>query len=83
MIFTECPYCDKPQAFAWGSGDPTGYFPSRCRNCGGVMWVETTSFGGVTRTTESFKKEVMRPGDEQAIDAAVAQAGDQCSIVKD
>lgn len=70
MIYTECPYCDEPQAFGWESGMQTGYFPSKCPKCEEVMWVEATSIGGQCRTHEDFKAEIMETGDEEEIERA-------------
>ena len=82
MIFTACPYCDAPQSFGYETGDPTGYFPSKCGHCGNVMWVHATSIGGQTRTHESFKAEIMHPGDEAEIDAA-ANAAEDYNCIED
>ena len=81
MIFTECPYCDETQSFGWESGMQNGYFPSKCPKCEEVMWVEATSIGGATRTHEDFKKEIMRPGDEEEVEQAKVNAKVQSSIV--
>lgn len=83
MIITECPYCDALQLFGWECGDTNGYFPSKCTKCGKVMWVETTSFGGFTRTHENFKKEIMKDGDEERVDDAAKNTTNQSFVVYD
>lgn len=67
MIFTECPTCDEPQLFGWENGMQSGWFPSVCRKCKSVMWVQATSIGGITLDKEDFRKNVMKPGDEDKI----------------
>ena len=74
MILTECPYCDEPQTFEWENGMQAGYFPSKCPKCEEVMWVEACSIGGETRTHEDFKKEIMKPGDEEEVEQAKENA---------
>ena len=69
MIFTECPYCDEPQLFDWESGDPSGWFPSRCSDCGNVMWV-FAGYEGETLSHEEFKERIAPPEDHPAIDEA-------------
>jgi hypothetical protein len=83
MIFSACPYCDESQVFGWEAGMPGGWFPSRCHKCDGVMWVEATSFGGETITHETFKKEIMRPGDEDMIEEAFKEAINHSNVVYD
>lgn len=83
MIFTECPYCDEPQAFCHEAGDPTGFFPSRCYKCNNVMWVEATCIGGKTRTHDDFKKEIMEKDDESAIEQAMIEAENHSCVVYD
>jgi hypothetical protein len=81
MIFTECPYCGEVQGFGWEVGMGHGWMPSRCHECGKVMWVELTSLGGETITTEEFKRKVMLAGDEKKVDKAVAKAINQSGVV--
>ena len=83
MIFTECPYCEEPQAFAWECGDGSGWFPSRCHECEKVMWVEATSLGGYTISHEAFCNEVMRDGDEEKIQQASDSAICHSTVVYD
>ncbi len=64
MIFTACPSCNEPQCLSWESGDPIGWFPSRCGSCNVIMWTEATSLGGRTLSHEAFKSEIMQPGDD-------------------
>lgn len=81
MIFTECPYCDEQQTFGWEIGDPKGWLPSRCHECGKVMWVELTSIGGHTITTEEFKKTIMINGDDEKVEEAVMNAINQSGVI--
>ena len=83
MIFSECPYCNEPQVFGWECGDPNGWFPSKCHKCNEVMWVEATSFDGETISHEEFKKTIMQPGDETAIEDAKTEATNQSNVVYD
>ena len=66
MIFTNCPYCDEPQTFGYEAGYFVGYVPSKCHECGNVMWVEMISCDGETQTHENFKKGMMKKSDEYA-----------------
>ncbi len=83
MIFTECPYCDEPQCFGWEAGDHSGFFPSKCSECGKVMWVEGTSIGGVTRGHGDFIVECVTSGDEVEINIAAEKAKVLNLIVKE
>lgn len=74
MIFTDCPYCNEPQAFGWDAGDPTGHFPSKCQKCGKVMWVEATALGGETISHENFMASVMKAGDEEKVRKVAQEA---------
>lgn len=74
MIFTSCPYCDHSFSVGYECGDRMGHIPFRCSNCEKVIWVELISFGGVTRTHEAFKNEIMHEGDEEEIEAGAKQA---------
>ena len=81
MILTKCPYCEETQIFDWECGDPNGYFPSKCHDCGKVMWVEATSAGGATMSHEDFKKYIMEDGDEEEIENAAKIAVNQSCVV--
>jgi len=81
MIFTECPYCDEPQTFGWESDMSGGFFSSKCPKCENVMWVEATSIEGTTRTHEDFKKEIMKPVDEDEVDQAKEEAEIHSDII--
>jgi len=74
MIFTECPYCDGAQCFAWECGDRSGFFPSKCSKCGKVMWVAAVSCGGMTISHENFITECAREGDEEQVERAAMDA---------
>jgi hypothetical protein len=80
MIFTGCPTCDAAQAFCWETSDPGGWSVSRCRECGNPMWYHRTSFAGETLDHETFKKQIMRPGDEAEIEYAARNAEDHSTI---
>ena len=83
MIFTNCPYCSEPQTFGWKSGDPGGWFPSRCYKCNEVMWVEATSFSGETISHEDFMQKIMKPGDDEMIEDAKATAENLSGVIYD
>ena len=74
MIFTECPYCDNNVTVGYECGMPMGFLPLRCSECSEVMWIELTSMGGKTRTHDCCKDEIMREGDEEAVEAGAKNA---------
>jgi hypothetical protein len=54
MIFTNCTKCDEPIVIGWESGDGYGFYKNVCETCGGVSFVECTSFDGETLSEEAF-----------------------------
>lgn len=83
MIFTSCPYCNEEQTFGWESGDPDGWFPSRCYKCNEVMWVEATSLFGETISHEDFMQKIMKPGDEEMVEEAKVNAENLSCVIYD
>lgn len=67
MIFTECPYCDKPAIISWESGDGGSFGAHQCEECKEVMWYECTSFAGGTVTHEDFVKEKVPKADHDKV----------------
>lgn len=83
MIFTSCPYCSEEQTFSWESGDPVGWFPSRCYKCNEVMWVEAASIFWETISHKEFMQKIMRPGDDEMIEEAKDNAENLSGVVYD
>jgi len=71
LIFTSCPYCQRPDIFALTR---TGkWLATRCRGCSKVMWVEMVRESGTTISSETLLS--MAPeGDRLKIEELISKA---------